>query len=89
VTVSSPMSSPPPLPPALIPPPAKSWFRRVTAALGPGVITGAADDDPSGVATYSIVGAQFGHRAALDRTSDLALDGGGSDDVRSHRYGDR
>lgn len=30
------------------------------AALGPGVITGAADDDPSGIATYSIAGAQFG-----------------------------
>jgi NRAMP (natural resistance-associated macrophage protein)-like metal ion transporter len=28
--------------------------------LGPGVITGAADDDPSGIATYSIAGAQFG-----------------------------
>jgi Mn2+/Fe2+ NRAMP family transporter len=41
-------------------PPPKGWFRRATAALGPGVITGAADDDPSGVATYSIVGAQFG-----------------------------
>ena len=40
--------------------PSRSWFRRITAALGPGVITGAADDDPSGVATYSIVGAQFG-----------------------------
>ena len=40
--------------------PSRSWFRRITAALGPGLITGAADDDPSGVATYSIVGAQFG-----------------------------
>jgi Mn2+/Fe2+ NRAMP family transporter len=29
-------------------------------ALGPGVTTGAADDDPSGIATYSVVGAQFG-----------------------------
>lgn len=29
-------------------------------ALGPGVTTGAADDDPSGVATYSVVGAQYG-----------------------------
>src|ERR1019366_3501929 len=29
-------------------------------ALGPGVITGAADDDPSGIATYSIAGAEFG-----------------------------
>ena len=28
--------------------------------LGPGVITGAADDDPSGIATYSQAGAQFG-----------------------------
>jgi NRAMP (natural resistance-associated macrophage protein)-like metal ion transporter len=29
--------------------------------LGPGVITGAADDDPSGIATYSQAGAQFGY----------------------------
>ena len=29
-------------------------------SLGPGVVTGAADDDPSGIATYSIAGAQFG-----------------------------
>jgi NRAMP (natural resistance-associated macrophage protein)-like metal ion transporter len=30
------------------------------AQLGPGLITGAADDDPSGIATYSQAGAQFG-----------------------------
>ncbi len=41
-------------------PPGRSALRRVAAALGPGVITGAADDDPSGIATYSITGAQFG-----------------------------
>ena len=35
-------------------------LRRFFAKLGPGVITGAADDDPSGVATYSIAGAQLG-----------------------------
>src|SRR3954470_15454030 len=29
--------------------------------LGPGIITGAADDDPSGIATYSQAGAQFGY----------------------------
>jgi NRAMP (natural resistance-associated macrophage protein)-like metal ion transporter len=29
--------------------------------LGPGVVTGASDDDPSGIATYSQVGAQFGY----------------------------
>jgi len=34
--------------------------RRILRALGPGVTTGAADDDPSGVATYSVAGAQFG-----------------------------
>lgn len=38
----------------------KHPVRRLFAALGPGVITGAADDDPSGIATYSIAGAQFG-----------------------------
>lgn len=37
-----------------------SALRRIVTALGPGVITGAADDDPSGIATYSIAGAQFG-----------------------------
>ena len=30
-------------------------------SLGPGLITGAADDDPSGIATYSQAGAQFGY----------------------------
>ncbi len=34
--------------------------RRFWRALGPGIITGAADDDPSGIATYSVAGAQFG-----------------------------
>jgi Mn2+/Fe2+ NRAMP family transporter len=29
--------------------------------LGPGLVTGAADDDPSGIGTYSQVGAQFGY----------------------------
>ena len=30
-------------------------------SLGPGLITGAADDDPSGIATYSQAGARFGY----------------------------
>ncbi|HEX7529385.1 MAG TPA: divalent metal cation transporter [Thermoanaerobaculia bacterium] len=38
----------------------RKWPRRLLSALGPGVITGAADDDPSGIATYSIAGAQLG-----------------------------
>jgi len=36
--------------------PKTSWIKK----LGPGLITGAADDDPSGIATYSQAGAQFG-----------------------------
>ena len=36
-------------------------FRRFFSNLGPGLITGAADDDPSGIATYSITGARFGY----------------------------
>lgn len=37
-------------------PEASTWLSK----LGPGLITGAADDDPSGIATYSQAGAQFG-----------------------------
>jgi NRAMP (natural resistance-associated macrophage protein)-like metal ion transporter len=40
------------------PPPVQKHF---LLRLGPGLITGAADDDPSGIATYSQVGAQFGY----------------------------
>jgi Mn2+/Fe2+ NRAMP family transporter len=36
--------------------------RGFLAALGPGLITGASDDDPSGIATYSQAGAQFGYQ---------------------------
>jgi Mn2+/Fe2+ NRAMP family transporter len=50
-------------PPAVIEPapplrggPVQRFFRL----LGPGVITGAADDDPSGITTYSVTGAQTG-----------------------------
>src|SRR5580704_3956515 len=35
----------------------QSFFRK----LGPGLVTGASDDDPSGIGTYSQVGAQFGY----------------------------
>ena len=34
---------------------------KLLAVLGPGLITGASDDDPSGIATYSQAGAQFGY----------------------------
>ena len=37
---------------------------RLLQVLGPGLITGASDDDPSGIATYSQAGAQFGYAMA-------------------------
>jgi len=40
-------------------PPRKSWL-DILKSIGPGLITGASDDDPSGIATYSQAGAQFG-----------------------------
>jgi Mn2+/Fe2+ NRAMP family transporter len=39
----------------------RSALRHLIGILGPGLITGAADDDPSGIATYSQTGAQFGY----------------------------
>jgi NRAMP (natural resistance-associated macrophage protein)-like metal ion transporter len=40
---------------------AYSMLRRFFAILGPGLITGAADDDPSGISTYSVAGAAYGY----------------------------
>jgi len=42
------------------PPSPSGWIRSLLSAIGPGIITGAADDDPSGIATYSVAGAQLG-----------------------------
>ena len=39
----------------------RALWRRVLGVLGPGLVTGASDDDPSGIATYSQAGAQFGY----------------------------
>jgi NRAMP (natural resistance-associated macrophage protein)-like metal ion transporter len=39
----------------------ESWWRSLGGIIGPGVITGASDDDPSGIATYSQAGAQYGY----------------------------
>jgi NRAMP (natural resistance-associated macrophage protein)-like metal ion transporter len=53
-------------PPAILetlspPNPSEGFVRRFFSKLGPGLITGAADDDPSGIATYSVTGATFGY----------------------------
>jgi NRAMP (natural resistance-associated macrophage protein)-like metal ion transporter len=44
--------------------PAGSLLSRLWSRLGPGLVTGAADDDPSGIATHSQIGAQFGFALA-------------------------
>ena len=53
-------AGPPPIPPIVRPLKPTGLLK----SLGPGLVTGAADDDPSGIATYSQVGAQFGYGLA-------------------------
>ncbi|HEY0244510.1 MAG TPA: divalent metal cation transporter [Mucilaginibacter sp.] len=48
------------MPPKANKPSKKNFWKWITV-LGPGLTTGAADDDPSGIATYSQTGAQFGY----------------------------
>ncbi|HNB27342.1 MAG TPA: Nramp family divalent metal transporter [Alphaproteobacteria bacterium] len=43
------------------PPKPRSIWSKLPRVLGPGLITGASDDDPSGIATYSQAGARFGY----------------------------
>ena len=50
-------------------PPPRGFLR----SLGPGLVTGAADDDPSGIGTYSQVGAQFGYGLAWTLVFSLPL----------------
>jgi NRAMP (natural resistance-associated macrophage protein)-like metal ion transporter len=47
--------------PDTAPTPPAAGKRRLLGVLGPGLITGASDDDPSGIATYSQAGAQLGY----------------------------
>jgi NRAMP (natural resistance-associated macrophage protein)-like metal ion transporter len=39
---------------------ATNQIKTVSRIVGPGVVTGASDDDPSGIGTYSVAGAQYG-----------------------------
>ena len=52
------MNAPPPVHLSIAKQPIRGSLRDI---LGPGLITGASDDDPSGIATYSQAGAQFGY----------------------------
>ncbi len=39
----------------------KKFLKKIARIIGPGFVTGAADDDPAGIGTYSQTGAQFGY----------------------------
>jgi NRAMP (natural resistance-associated macrophage protein)-like metal ion transporter len=54
-------ASPKSSPQAVLDPPKRSGLQSFLDELGPGLITGAADDDPSGISTYSVAGASFGY----------------------------
>ncbi len=45
----------------LLPEANQSGLQRFLTELGPGLVTGAADDDPSGISTYSVAGASYGY----------------------------
>jgi NRAMP (natural resistance-associated macrophage protein)-like metal ion transporter len=44
-----------------LPPPRGRGLQQFLKELGPGLVTGAADDDPSGISTYSVAGASYGY----------------------------
>src|SRR5947209_14116968 len=52
---------------------AETERKSFLAKLGPGLVTGAADDDPSGIGTHSQIGAQFGYRLAWTFTLSFPL----------------
>src|SRR5437764_12114842 len=47
--------------------------KSLLSKLGPGLVTGAADDDPSGIGTHSQIGAQFGYRLSWTFTLSFPL----------------
>lgn len=51
----------------------RDWIRRTFKTLGPGFITGAADDDPAGIATYTQAGASLGYHALWTALFSLPL----------------
>ena len=59
--IETPPATPTPPPPASTPEPDSSDLKQVLKSLGPGLITGASDDDPSGIGTYAVAGASLGY----------------------------
>ena len=60
-------------------------WRHYAKALGPGLITGASDDDPSGIATYAQSGAQFQYGLVWAALAHLAAHVCCARGVRPHR----
>jgi Mn2+/Fe2+ NRAMP family transporter len=58
-------------------------------SVGPGVITGATGDDPSGIATYSVAGAQLGAKLLWTELLTWPLMAAVQNDVCSNRNGNR
>src|ERR1700750_2159792 len=66
---------------------APQGLRGLLKTLGPGLITGASDDDPSGIGTYSQAGAQLGYGISWT-AADLPSDGRDPKDLWPHRSRD-
>jgi Mn2+/Fe2+ NRAMP family transporter len=47
-------------------------LKRFFAILGPGLIARAADDDPSGISTYSVAGAVYGYATLWNRATHVS-----------------
>ena len=63
----------------------KSGFAWCSGKMGPGIVTGAADDDPSGIATYAIAGACLGYGLLWVALITAPMMIVGPRDVRAHR----
>jgi hypothetical protein len=62
----------------------RAAHKGLLGRLGPGLITGASDDDPSGIATYSQTGAQFGYAMCWVMALDTCI----LDRAASNGFGD-
>ena len=62
--------------------------QRLANRLGPGLITGAADDDPSGLATYSQAGAELGAGLGIGGEAAGIVVGGAGDEAGAEARGE-
>jgi len=65
----------------------KKSGQTFSEGAGPGLVTGASDDDPSGIGTYAVAGAFSGFHYALDCSVHVAIDGFGTTHLRANWNG--